>query len=208
MLEREIFDYLVQRYRPEAVVVYGSFADGSAGQNSDFDALVIAPGAQRHDASTVSGTVLDVFVYPPETFTDAYDPEDFVQVFDGKILLDEHGTAARLKSRVLDYLESLPRKSADERQQEADWCRKMLLRAQRGDAEGLYRWHWLLSESLELYCDGRGWRCFGPKKTLRRLALEDAAGFALCERALREFSPDALSAWIGHVEGVLRDTQA
>lgn len=120
MKNQAIFDYLMQRYRPEAIVVYGSFADGSAGENSDFDALVIAPGAAGHDASTVDGTVLDVFVYQPETFADAYDPEDFVQVFDGEIWLDEHGTAARLKARVLDYLASLPRKSEAERQQEAD----------------------------------------------------------------------------------------
>lgn len=203
-MNKAILDYLVQRYRPEAILVYGSFADGSAGENSDFDALVIAPGEQKHDASAVDGTVLDVFVYPPETFADAYDPEEFAQVFDGQIVLDEHGTAARLKARVLDYLASLPRKSEAERQQEADWCRKMLLRTQRGDAEGLYRWHWLLSESLELYCDGRGWRYFGPKKALRRLALEDAAGFALYERALHDFSQSALSVWIAHVENVLR----
>lgn len=206
MVNKAIIDYLMQRYQPEAILVYGSFADGSAGQNSDFDALVIAPGAVRHDASTVSDTVLDVFVYPPETFADTYDPEDFLQVFDGQIVLDMHGTAERLKARVLDYLAALPRKNAAERQQEADWCRKMLLRTQRGDAEGLYRWHWLLSESLELYFDGRGWRYFGPKKALRRLSLEDAAGFALYECALREFSHSTLSAWIEHVENVLRGT--
>lgn len=37
-----IIDYLKETYQPEAIIAYGSFADGSANSNSDFDALVIA----------------------------------------------------------------------------------------------------------------------------------------------------------------------
>ena len=103
-----VIDYLRQKYSPDAIIAYGSFADGSAGEHSDFDALVIAPGARTHDSSIVAGTVLDVFVYPPETFADGYDPEEFVQVFDGRIILDKSGIAARLKRRVLDYIASIP----------------------------------------------------------------------------------------------------
>ena len=79
-----IIAHLTETYRPDGIIVYGSFADGSASENSDFDALVIADHAKAHDASVIGGTVLDVFVYPPETFSAAYDPEDFIQVFDGK----------------------------------------------------------------------------------------------------------------------------
>ena len=32
-------------------------------------------------------------------------------------------------------------------------CKKMLLRTLRSDAEGLYRWHWVLIDSLEIFCD-------------------------------------------------------
>jgi len=38
----KIFAYLKDTYQPDAIIVYGSFADGSATKNSDFDALVIA----------------------------------------------------------------------------------------------------------------------------------------------------------------------
>ena len=37
-----IIDYLKETYQPEAIIVYGSFADGSAISYSDFDAIVIA----------------------------------------------------------------------------------------------------------------------------------------------------------------------
>ena len=38
----KIVGYLKKTYQPDAVIVYGSFADGSANLNSDFDALIIA----------------------------------------------------------------------------------------------------------------------------------------------------------------------
>ena len=117
----KIVGYLKKTYQPDAVIVYGSFADGSANLNSDFDALIIAGKEKTHDSSIVDGVVLDVFVYPPETFADGYDPEEFVQVFDGRIILDKSGIAARLKRRVLDYIASIPKKSADELREEAEW---------------------------------------------------------------------------------------
>ena len=137
----KIIQYLREKYRPESIIVYGSFADGSAGENSDFDALVIADCECAHDASVMEGTVLDVFVSPPETFLAAYDPEEFVQTFDGEILLDERGIAAQLKSRVCDYIAQYPQKTEQEIFQEIAWCEKMFLRTKRGDTEGYYRWH-------------------------------------------------------------------
>lgn len=85
----------------------------------DFDALIIAGKEKTHDSSIVDGVVLDVFVYPAETFSADYDPVEFVQVWDGKIVLDEHGIAGQLKAKVLrefdreslsawiDYLKSM-----------------------------------------------------------------------------------------------------
>ena len=53
-----ILTYIQKTYQPEAVVVYGSFADGSAGAGSDFDALVIAGSRACHDASEIDGVTL------------------------------------------------------------------------------------------------------------------------------------------------------
>ena len=117
----KIVGYLKKTYQPDAVIVYGSFADGSANLNSDFDALIIAGKEKAHDSSIVDGVVLDVFVYPAETFSADYDPEEFVQVWDGKIVLDEHGIAGQLKAKVLDYIEHLPKKTVTEVAQEVEW---------------------------------------------------------------------------------------
>lgn len=136
----KIVGYLKKTYQPDAVIVYGSFADGSANLNSDFDALIIAGKEKAHDSSIVDGVVLDVFVYPAETFSTDYDPEEFVQVWDGKIVLDEHGIAGQLKAKVLDYIEHLPKKTVTEVAQEVEWPKKMLRLMEKSDAEafGLY----------------------------------------------------------------------
>ena len=89
----QVINYLIESYRPSAIILYGSFADGSANQNSDFDALVIANHEKMHDSSVVDGITLDVFVYPPDTFQSEYNPEEFVQVWDGKIIMDKNGIA-------------------------------------------------------------------------------------------------------------------
>lgn len=198
-----ILEYLNWTYRPDAVIVYGSFADGSANLNSDFDALVIAGKEKTHDSSVVDGVVLDVFVYPAETFSTDYDPEEFVQVWDGKIMLDEHGIAGQLKAKVLDYIEHLPKKTATEVAQEVEWCEKMLLRTMREDVEGYYRWHWVLCDSLEIYFDIKGLHYYGPKKTLRLMEKSDAEAFGLYAKALREFDRESLSEWIAYLKSMV-----
>ena len=108
----KIIDYLKKTYQPESIIVYGSFADGSANLNSDFDALIIAGKEKLHDSSFVDGVVLDVFIYPPDQFLSEYDPAEFAQVWDGKIILDKNGMGGWLKKNVLDYIEHIPLKTA------------------------------------------------------------------------------------------------
>ena len=198
----KILTYLKETYQPDAIIAYGSFADGSANKNSDFDALVIADKGEMHDSSVIDGIVLDVFVYPPETFQSDFDPEEFVQIWDGKIITDENGTAARLQKQVLDYIAHIPRKTVEEIQEEIHWCEKMLSRTMRGDTEGYYRWHWLLSDSLEIYFDVKGLYYYGPKKALRFLEQTDPEAFRIYAKALREFKQEYLSEWISYLKSI------
>ena len=201
-IPERILAYLKETYRPDAMIVYGSFADGSANQNSDFDALVISDKGRMHDSSVIDGIVLDVFIYPPETFQSETDPEAFVQVWDGKIMMDVNGIAARLQKRVLDYLAHMPKKMEEEIRQEIRWCEKMLSRTMREDAEGCYRWHWLLVDSLNIYFDIKGLRYLGPKKALRFLEQTDPESFRIYAKALREFRRERLSEWISHLKSI------
>ena len=201
-IAEKIIEYLKETYHPEAVIIYGSFADGSANEHSDFDALVIADHDKTHDASVIDGIILDVFIYPTDTFLSEYDPEEFIQVRDGSIVLDKNGIAERLQKRVRSYIESKPKKSADEIRQEIAWCEKMVLRTMRDDAEGYYRWHWVLTDSLEIYCDVIGSFYYGPKKTLRRMEQIDEEAFRIYAEALKEFDRGSLSEWVSYLKRI------
>ena len=199
-----ITECLIETYKPEAIITYGSFGDGSFNENSDFDALVIADYAKYHDVSVVDNTVLDVFVYPAETFEEDYDPEEFMQIFDGEIVLDKNGIGEGLKKNINDYIDSLPSKSDEEIRQELDWCEKMLARTVREDEEGFFRWHWLLVDSIEIYCDIKGIHYFGPKKTLRKMKNDDRGAFAIYSKALKELNKDSLREWVSYLNDIKR----
>ena len=198
----KILAYLKETYQPVAMIVYGSYADGTANKNSAFDALVIADKGRMHDSSVIDGIVLDVFIYPPETFQSEFDPKEFIQVWDGKIILDANGVAARLQKQVLDYIAHIPQKTVEEVQKEIRWCEKMLSRTMREDAEGYYRWHWVLFDSLEIYFDVKGLHYYGPKKALRFLEQTDPEAFRIYTKALRELKRECLSEWIFHLKSI------
>ena len=200
----KIIQYLIDKYSPSVLISYGSFADGSANAGSDYDALLVYDGRECHDGSVIDGTPLDLFCYPTESFSGDYDPEKYLGVFDGKILIDTDSLGQSIKDRVRGFIDSMPKKDTDELRHEIEWCRKMLIRSGRGDAEGFFRWHWVLIDSLEIYFDIIGKRYYGPKKSLRRLCETDGVGFALYEAAMREFTRDTLEKWIAYLESVFR----
>ena len=197
----EIIAYLQTKYAPAAILVYGSFADGTQNENSDFDALVLSPTHREfHDTSFVGETQLDVFVYPVSLFQGEYHPETFLQVYGGILVMDTEGVGHALLQQVEAYVKALPGKTLEEQEGEIQWCKKMLLRAKRQDTEGAYRWHWLLTESLEIFCDIAGYPYLGPKKSLRYLQKQFPKAFRCYTQALTDFRYDTLKAWIDCME--------
>lgn len=197
----QMIEYLKQAYDPVSIIVYGSYGDGSNNAGSDFDALVISRDHRRfHDASCIGAVQLDVFVYPAAYFDAGFDCGEFVQIFDGSVVLDTDGYGLSLKKQVLDYISRLPRKTAVEIRTEIEWCKKMLLRTQRQDAEGMFRWHWLLADSLEIFCGAAAHPYQGPKKSLRWMEREYPEVFSRYSAALFHLDKNALEQWIFHLE--------
>jgi len=200
-----IIEYLKETYHPIGLIVYGSFANGTHQENSDFDALLVTEdGPQGHDHSYVLGTELDVFLYPKATFMRDYDIEDFIQVWDGLIVLDSSGLLAALKERANVYIQQYAPKSRQENEHNVAWCQKMLSRTQRADTEGFYRLHWLLKDSLEIYFDVRGQYFFGPKKALRQMEETDPEAARLYDLALRNPSLETVGRWVACLRERLR----
>ena len=196
----DILSYLAAQYDPVAIIVYGSFADGTSNLFSDFDALLITQdGQRRHDDRFVDCTQLDVFIHPLSDFQGEYDPAEFARIYGGQILLDKNGVAAALLDKVQSWVDSRAKKTQEELGFNVSWCEKMLRRAERADAEGCFRRHWLLTESLEIYTELRGWPYLGPKKALAQLEKKDKAVFALYETALTAGDYESLAAWVEHI---------
>ena len=201
MILEQILRYIQETYDPLSIILYGSYADGTNGLNSDFDALVItADHEQFHDTSFVDGVPLDVFVYPARYFEGDYVCEDFVQIFDGRIITDSNGIGKALQENVQAYLKNRPVKTSAELQANVDWCVKMLARVNRCDCEGLFRWHWVLVDSLEIFCDIMRYPYFGPKKALKWMAETHPEAFDCYKRALQNFQMDYLNEWISYVK--------
>lgn len=199
-----ILNYLRQTYHPLTILVYGSYANGTNGEGSDFDALVITRAQPEfHDTSVVHGVRLDVFGYPKATFDGDYDCSDFFQIFDGILVEDSDGIGQALQQQVRARLAEETQKTPSELLSALNWCRKMLERANRPDAEGLFRWHWLLTDSLEIFCNMAHQPYFGPKKTLRWMERAHPEAFACYEKALRDFDMDSLSDWIAYLDRFL-----
>ena len=118
-----IIEYIKQKYDPCSIILYGSYADGTNNLNSDFDALVLSYNYdQFHDTSFVNGVQLDLFVYPVSYFDEAYDCNDFIQIFDGRIIMDSNDRGKTLQAKVLSYLQDQPQKPREEIAAGVDWC--------------------------------------------------------------------------------------
>ena len=197
----QIIEYIERKYNPLSIILYGSYANGTNNLNSDFDSLVISyDHEQFHDTSFVNGIQLDVFVYPASYFDGNYDCNDFVQIFDGKIVVDSDERGKALQTKVQSYLQNRPQKSKAEIDASVDWCVKMLARVKRYDAEGMFRWHWVLNDSLEIFCDVMHHPYWGPKKSLKWMEENHPTAFDCYQTALADFSVDSLENWIAYIK--------
>ena len=202
---KQIIEYIKRKYNPLSIILYGSYANGTNNLNSDFDSLVISyDHEQFHDTSFVNGIQLDVFVYPASYFDGDYDCNDFVQIFDGKIVVDSDERGKALQTKVQSYLQNRPQKSKAEIDASVDWCVKMLARVKRCDAEGMFRWHWVLIDSLEIFCDVMHHPYWGPKKSLKWMEENHPTAFDCYQTALADFSVDSLENWIAYIKNANR----
>jgi len=168
------------------VLLYGSRADGSATESSDYDVAAFAPMLRvTRDTRVVDGRFLDVFLHPDEVLSRPPTPE--LLTLRGSRILAQRSDDA---TRFLAELDALYRRgpellSEDETRARDVWARKMALRARTGDTEGDYRRVWLLTALLEDYFVTRGMWFEGPKKGLRWLLAHDAPLYRAFEAALK-----------------------
>lgn len=185
---RVVCDELVRAHGAHTVLLYGSRADDTANDHSDYDIASFAPVARSmRDTRPVEGSYLDVFVHPEAALTQP--TTDHLMLRGSRVLLQRGDEADRFLASLDALYETGPEPlPADETQARVSWVRKMALRMRRGDVEGHYRRAWLLTALLEDYFVLRTRWYEGPKKALQWLRVHDPRTYRAFEAALQ---PDA-----------------
>lgn len=180
----KVKDHLVQRYHCHAIILYGSFAEGSYTPQSDIDLICFCDRVSaQNDTSFIDGRQLDAWIYETEMMKNY---EKFLHIEDGKILLDERNLCDKLLKSIRGHLNDDANKpAAEEIAFQKAWLKKMLDRSKKSDVEGNFRYHWMLSDSLEIYFAVRGIRYKGPKKALSWMKDLDSDAFELFSQALK-----------------------
>lgn len=197
----EILTYLETQYHPLSILLYGSYADETNDEYSDFDCMVIVEKKEkRHDDSIVAGVQLDCFLFTPEEVQNEEDLEVYLTAYDANIVKD-NGLGADLKKRVREFVEAHSVIDAEEKQFIRSWILKTMNRARKGDDEGHFRAVAFLWESLTDYCFLRDRYYFGSKKAIAMLKAEDPEGYALFHEAVTCRTLPAIERWALYTAG-------
>ena len=98
-----IVQYLREKYRPRALLVYGSYVRGDQDGFSDFDCMVIVDSKEKnHDDSVVDGVQLDCYIFTADEVS-GEDVDPYITAYDSRIVFDD-GIGASLKGRVRKYV--------------------------------------------------------------------------------------------------------
>jgi hypothetical protein len=180
-----ICEELRVRHAAHTLLLYGSRADGSADDASDYDVAAFAPvDASFRIARYESGRFLDLFVYPESVLN--LPAVEHLRFRGSKVLRQRDQQAEAFLRRLESLYEAGPEVlSLDEIEARRVWAHKMLSRISRGDPEGDYRRVWLLQALLEDYFQTRGLWYEGPKRALQWLARSDERTFEAFRIALR-----------------------
>lgn len=173
-------------------ILYGSWARGQAGPQSDVDVLYVREtGSAVRDARLVQGVRLDAFVYPEADL--AAPGPSLLRALGGRVIHERLVFGTRLLSTLQALHDRGPAPLADDQRHAAVlWSHKMLGRFRgRSDVEAQYRRAQLLIQSLEDYFALRDSWFRGPKEALAWLAQQDADTYQRFERAAQATASDA-----------------
>lgn len=192
-----IMQYLMETHQPRAIIITGSYAEGSFDETSDFDCWLIGRDETliRHDTSTVNGVMLQAEIYPLSQMKAL--PERYMNYFvEVLIPYDPEGVAEEFMAHVRRRLAKIPCMPQAHKQQRMRYLDKMLRRAGKQDFPGDVRGHLMLYQSLQHWCEFTDRLYIGTRKTLRMMEQEDPESASLFRQALRSFHLEDMKAWI------------
>lgn len=178
-LSRLASDYLIKKYNPHTLILYGSRARGDFSVTSDIDIACFCDEIPAtKEALLFHEVYLDAWIYPLSYMSSVSD--DALRFSESLLVLDKHGYGARYLAAVQERLKLGPEKlSQSDREHLIHWINKMLGRVRYDDPGGNYRKAWLQFELLETYFKLRGLWFLGDKKSFAYLKENDKEGYQL-----------------------------
>ncbi len=193
----KIIGFLKEKYRLTSLVLSGDYAEGDLRPGSTFEGVGLGPTSPyAHETGTVEGVKLDVLVYPRDIFYGEIALDDFEQLHEGLVVLDEDGMGSWLKRMIGNQIASIPLKPDEAVEDALHWCETMAESAAAHDAEGYFCRHWLLTDSVEVYSDVCGLPFLSPRKTMSKMAKNDPEAAAIHLAALSGMDDESLAAWV------------
>lgn len=179
----ELKNYLIDKYDCHIIMLYGSYARGDYTPESDIDIICFADDTHAcNNTEIFHGKQLDVWIYDTERLNN---PEEYLHVLNNKILFDSKNKAEGFIKKIDEIYKKGPEK-LDEGKKKfyRDWLNKMYNRSLKGDVEGIYRHHWMIKDSLEIYFELKGKWFLGVKNSLKWLQENDEKGYDLFKGAI------------------------
>ena len=176
-------EYLQEKHKSHSIILYGSYASGDYSEESDIDLLCFCDDPiQENDTTTILEIPLDAWLYKTEKMGEI---EKYLHIKGGAILVDERGLCTGFLKKIDDKFNEGPiLMSYEKKMFYKEWLLKMNRRAAKNDIEGLFRHHWMLTDSLEIYFNIIGKWYLGPKKSFKWLYQNDLKAFKLFSNAL------------------------
>ncbi len=202
VLLEKVTKYIKQKYNSHTIILYGSYSSGDFTEESDLDIVCFSDMAvNKNDIESFEDKQLDVWIYNTEKMDN---PEQFLRVNSGQILLNDKGLADNFLSAIENIFNNGPKKlSNEEKEFSKGWLRKMYPRSNKNDIEGDYRFHWMLKDSLEIYFELKGLWYLGPKKAISWLSENDEIAYNLFRNALaKDAKKNNIGQLIDYLNGI------
>lgn len=177
-------EYLIKEYNCHSIILYGSFVSGDYTEESDIDLVCFCDNPKKKNDTTVfNNRRLDAWIYKTEMMEEC---TQFFHVKDSKVIFDEKNLCTNFLNEInRQFLNGPKQLTLEEKSFLKDWLKKMLQRARKGDIEGNFRYHWLLTDSLEIYFNIKGAWYIGPKKSLQWLYENNREAYYVFHNALK-----------------------
>ena len=161
-------EYLEEKYNPELVFLYGSFATKTATKVSDIDCICFAEIEHFvHDSSVLNDNILDCWIYPINKVNDI---DLMVHIIPCEVLIDKKNISNEIINKIINKRkEEIVEMNNEEKDQLIGWINKMLIRCTEDTLESNYRYAWLITDFPELYCKFTNQYYDGPIKTINKI---------------------------------------